>query len=88
MFKTNQLKILGEYVGHLAVGAVMFTALLVFSGLVKLAVHWTGNIVGDAEFTVVMAIVELVMLYADVVFLVWWALYSTFKAIKEMMSRE
>ena len=86
--KNKYAKVLGEYIGHLAVGAAMFTALLVFSGLVKLAVHWIGNFVGDPQFAAVMTLVERVMLYSDVVFLVWWTVFSTYKAIKESTSRE
>ena len=86
MFKKKA--ILGEYIAHLVLGAVMFTALLVLSGMVNLAVHWIGNFVGDPQFAAVMTLVERVMLYSDVVFLVWWTVFSTYKAIKESTSRE
>lgn len=33
-------------------------------------------------------VVEKVKLYADIAFIVWWAVFSTYKAIKEMMNHE
>ena len=63
MFKKKA--ILGEYIAHLVLGAVMFTALLVLSGMVNLAVHWIGNFVGDPQFAAVMTLVERVMLYSS-----------------------
>ncbi len=75
--------ILGEYVAHLMVGAVMFTALLLFGGMVNLAVHWASPIINDAAFIDLMTLVEKVILYSDVALLLWWALFSTFKAIKD-----
>lgn len=84
----KHLKILGEYVGHLAVGAAMFAALLVFGGVVNWLVHWLGPTIGDKAFTDLMVVVERVILYADIVFILWWAIFSTYKAIKEMMNHE
>jgi len=82
--KKNKLAILGEYLGHLAIGAVMFASLLLFGSVLNMLVHWTASIVGDDSFSELMRLVEKVVLYADIVFLVWWAIYSTYKAIKEM----
>lgn len=84
----KHLKTLGEYVGHLAVGAAMFAALLVFGGALNRLVHWFGPAIGDESFSELMKIVEKVILYADIVFIVWWAIFSTYKAIKEMMYHE
>ncbi len=47
----KHLKILGEYVGHLAIGAAMFAALLMFGGALNLLVHWLGPLIGDESFT-------------------------------------
>lgn len=80
----NKLRILGEYIGHLAIGAAMFLALLAFGGTLNMIVHWIGPIIGDDSFTALMKLVEKVILYADVTFIVWWAIYSTYLAIKEM----
>jgi len=80
----KKLKILGEYVGHLAVGAAMFAALLLFGGALNLLVHWAGPAIGDDSFSALMQQVEKVILYADIAFIVWWAIFSTYKAIKEM----
>ena len=80
----RKLKILGEFVGHLAIGAAMFVALLLFGGGLNMLVHWFGPIVGDDSFSDLMKIVEKVILYADIAFVVWWAIYSTYRAIKEL----
>lgn len=78
-------KLVGEYVAHLAVGAAMFAALLLFGGALNLLVQWAGPLVGDEGFVTLMKTVEKAILYADVAFIVWWAIYSTYKAIKEMV---
>lgn len=80
----SHLKILGEYVGHLAIGAAMFAALLLFGGALNLLVHWAEPIIGDESFSNLMKQVEKIILYGDITFIVWWALFSTYKAIKEM----
>lgn len=80
----KKLWVLGEYLGHLAIGAVMFAALLLFGGALNLLVQWMAPIIGDESFTVLMKAVEKVILYADIAFIVWWAIYSTYKAIREM----
>lgn len=36
----KKLMVLGEYVGHLAIGAAMFMVLLLFGGALNLLVHW------------------------------------------------
>jgi hypothetical protein len=81
----SKVAILGEYLGHLAIGSVMFTALLLFGGGLNMLVQWTTPIVGDESFSGLMKTVEKVILYADIAFIVWWAIYSTYKAIKEMI---
>ena len=80
----KKLKVLGEYVGHLAIGAAMFAALLLFGGALNILVHWSAPIIGDDSFLDLIKLVERVILYADIAFIVWWAIYSTYKAIKEM----
>ncbi|MFA7238848.1 MAG: hypothetical protein WC091_01955 [Sulfuricellaceae bacterium] len=81
----KKLWVLGEYVGHLVIGAAMFTALLLFGGMLNKLVQWAAPIVGDESFSGLMKIVEKIILYADVAFIAWWAIYSTYKAIKEMI---
>lgn len=81
----KKLAVLGEYIGHLAMGAVMFGALLLFGGGLNMLVHWATPIIGDPTFADLMKWVERVILYADIAFIVWWAIYSTYKAIKEMV---
>jgi hypothetical protein len=80
----KKLVVLGEFVGHLVIGTAMFSALLLFGGAVNMLFHWAEPVIGDTQFSALMKIVEKVILYADVAFVVWWAIYSTYKAIKEM----
>lgn len=81
----KKLWVLGEYIGHLVIGATMFVALLFFGGTLNKLVQWAEPIVGDESFSGLMKVVEKTILYADVAFIVWWAVYSTYKAIKEMI---
>lgn len=62
----------------------MFAALLLFGGALNMLVHWVGPVVGDESFSDLMKLVEKIILYADVAFIVWWAFFSTYKAIKEI----
>jgi len=80
----KKLWLLGEYIGHLCVGSAMFAALLLFGGTLNILVQWAEPIIGDDSFLSLMKLVEKLILYADVAFIVWWAIYSTYKAIKEM----
>lgn len=77
----RQLRILGEYVAHLVVGAIMFAALLAFGVGLNLLVQSAEPLIIDATFTRLMRAVEQVILYADVVFLIWWTGFSTYNAI-------
>ncbi len=47
----RKLKILGEFVGHLAIGAAMFVALLLFGGGLNMLVHWFGPIIAPSLLT-------------------------------------
>lgn len=82
----KKLTIIGEYIGHLAMGAVMFLALLLFGGSLNVIVHWVTPMIGDEGFLDLIKVAEKVILYADVAFIIWWAIYSTYKAIKEMVN--
>lgn len=84
----KNIKLLGEYVGHLVLGAIMFTLLLLFGGGLNKLVHFTAPFIGDSSFSDLMKLVETVILYADVTFVVWWAAYSTYQLVKGMMNHE
>ena len=77
----RQLRILGEYVAHLIVGAIMFAALLAFGVGLNLLVQSAESIISDATFLRLIRAVEQAILYADVIFLVWWTGFSTYNAI-------
>jgi len=80
----KNLTVLGEFLGHLAVGATMFVALLLFGAGLNLLVQWIAPIVGDDSFSELMKLVEKIILYGDVVFIVWWVSISIYGAIKEI----
>ena len=80
----KNIKILGEFIGHLVIGAAMFVALLVFGGGLNALVRWVGPLVGDESFAELMKLVEQLIIYSDIAFLLWWTIFSTYKAIKEM----
>lgn len=76
----RELRIVGKYIAHLAVGAMMFSALLFFGVGPNLLIRWLQPIL-DPGFLVLIRIVERVILYSDVVLLLWWTAFSTFRAI-------
>jgi hypothetical protein len=78
----RKLDVLGEYIGHLVVGTAMFATLLLFRVALHLLVEWAEPLVADRAFLQLMMVVEKVMLYSDVVFIVWWTTYSTYRAIE------
>lgn len=75
---------LGKFLGHLITGAVMFLAVLLLSAVLNVVGHWIITWVNDPFFGVMVLWTERVILVADVGFLVVWAGYSTYMAIKEM----
>jgi hypothetical protein len=79
-------KSLGRFFGHLVMGFVMFAGLLFVSAAVNLLTHWVAPFVGDTNFVLAMTVVETVILWADVGFVVWWSVFSTFKAAKALLS--
>lgn len=80
----RKLLILGRYLGHLVIGAAMFTSLLLIGMTLNLLVKWSAPIIADPSFTTLMGLVERLILYCDVALIVWWVMYSTVKAIREM----
>ncbi len=66
----------------------MFLALLLFGGFINKAVHWATPHINDPAFLDLMKLLESIILYADLVFVTWWAVFSTYKAIKEMIGDE
>jgi uncharacterized membrane protein len=81
---SRQLRVLGKYVGHLIVGATMFAALLSFGIATNILVQWSEPLVKDSTFGQLMRLVEKVILYSDVLLLMWWTAFSTYKAIVEL----
>lgn len=83
MKKKSKLQTLGKFVGHLAMGTVMFLSLLVFTGILHMATLWATPFV-DPGFLATMKLLEVVAYTADIVFVAWWAIFSTYKALKEL----
>jgi hypothetical protein len=83
MKKKNKLEVLGEFVGHLFMGAAMFVSLALVSGALSVFAHWYAGFFG-AELGNLMHLVETGILYADMIFVGWWVVFSTYKAIKDL----
>lgn len=66
--------------GHLVVGAIMFAALMAFGVGLNLLVQSAESIISGATFLRLIRAVAQAILYADVIFLVWWT-GSTYNAI-------
>lgn len=62
----------------------MFSALLLFGAGLNLLVQWSEPVVSDAGLSQLMKFVEKIIIYSDVMFLVWWMLFSTYTALTEM----
>jgi len=77
--------VLGAYVAHLSIGALMYLALMVFGGTLHRLEQWARPLVDDERFTRVMSWVESLILLSDAALVVWWSLYSTCLAIKELL---
>lgn len=75
---------LGKYVGHLVIGAAMFAALLSFGIATNALVQWSQPLVPDPAFMWLMNAVEKVILYSDVLLLVWWTIFATYDAIMDL----
>ena len=76
----QELRIVGKYIAHLAIGAMMFSALLFLGVGLDLLLRWLQPIL-DPTFLVLLRVVERVILYSDVVLLLWWTAFSTYRAI-------
>ena len=44
--------------------------------------HWIAPLLSDQPCVRLMGVVEKLILYADIVLLVWWAILSTYRVIK------
>ena len=84
----KKLRILGEFIAHLLLGSAMFACLLIFGGGVSILDRWAAPIIKDETFSFLMKLVEDCILYADMAFVVWVAVYSTYKAMKEIRKDE
>lgn len=82
-FKAHMITFM-EYLGHLVIGALMFLALLAVGGALNKIVHWAGPVIGDPHFVWVVTWVEKVILYGDVLFILWWVIYSTYQAVSKL----
>lgn len=65
----SQWEVLGEFIGNLVVGGVMFLAVLVVGGALSSIVHWLPGIVPDGHFLDLMAALERFILDTDIAFI-------------------
>jgi hypothetical protein len=80
----KKFEVLGEFLGHLFIGAVMFASLLLTGAALSHLVHLVSDWLHDPMFGAAMRTLERVLLFADMLFMLWWTGYSTYKAIKEL----
>lgn len=80
----KHLEVLGEFLGHLAMGVAFFTLLVLASLLISALTHWVGGFEVGKDLVPVLRFVEHVLLYGDCVFMVWWVLHSTYKGCKAL----
>lgn len=66
-------------------GAVIFLAVLLANAGVAVAVHWASAWVHDGSFTDVMTYADKLVRLVDVLFYLWWVVYSTYRAAKEII---
>lgn len=81
--KKTKLEVLGEFVGHLFLGAAMFVVVFLTGGALSIFVHWVAPFF-DSGFISLMMLLENVILYSDAIFFIWWTVYSTYRVIKEL----
>ena len=48
-----------------------------YVGQLVILVQWSEPVVSDAGLSQLMKFVEKIIIYSDVMFLVWWAIFST-----------
>ena len=78
-------EVVGEFLGHLIAGAIMFLALAAVGSGVSMTVAWLPGIVHNNELVGRLQAIESFIFSVDGVFLCWWTLYSVYKAIRELM---
>ncbi len=81
----KQLEVMGEFFGHIVVGVLMFIGMLVGGAAMKYAVVFLHPLICGHASHEAMEILETVFLWADVVFLSWWCIFSTYKACKALI---
>lgn len=81
----SKKEVLGEFLGHIIVGLIIFASIFAAALGLAWAVHliegvdWAKELVGPLVFT------EKLMLYTDLFLLCWWVIFSTYKAAKELV---
>lgn len=84
----RNLLIFAEYLSHLIIGSLMFVSLLLIGAALHGVILWVAPFLGNHGLISLMEWAEQIIIWADVVFLVWWYLYSTVRAIREFMHHE
>lgn len=76
-------ELLGQFVAHIFLGVCMFTITLLGGAATKYVLVFFAPVLGHASHEA-LELLEHVFLWADVAFLAWWCVYSTFKACKAL----
>ncbi|WP_041930368.1 hypothetical protein [Methylibium petroleiphilum] len=83
--KKKNLTILAEFFGHMLTGAAMFVGMALLAVGLSRFVDWLPFLHSSSLAAGLLHGVEQCILFADAVFFVWWLIYSTYKALKELM---
>lgn len=83
--KNRNRKILAEFFGHMLTGAAMFIGMALLAVGLSRFVDWLPFLRKASLAADLLHGVEQCILIADVCFFVWWLVYSTYKAAKELM---
>lgn len=90
MSRFLHLELIGQFLGHLFGGVCMFVGLLIGGLATKQAVLFFAPLMGgDSPSThIALEVLEAIFLWADVFFLSWWCVFSTFKACQGLCKTE
>lgn len=80
----SKKEVLGEFLGHIAVGFIVCVIIAAAAFGLAWVVHLIEGVVWAKHLVEPLVFIELVLLWADVALLAWWVLVSTIRAAKEL----
>ncbi|RJX72652.1 hypothetical protein [Pseudomonas sp. LS-2] len=80
----KKLEMLGEYLAHVLMGIAFFLMLALASLFLSLVTHWVGTLDAGKHLVPYLETIEMLIMIGDCVFVVWWLIFSTWKACKQI----